>query len=122
MNRFKHIFFAAGIAAGLALGGMTVASFASANDDSGVTMPKSAAEYGAEAAKSDQEASTLESKAEHHARMAALYRAQVSGGSKQETSFRSLATHCERLAASYRQAARDARAMALSLREMAKVA
>ena len=83
-------------------------------------MPTTAAEHAAEAAKYDQEAADLQSKADHHTTMAGLYRGLAGGGGKQEVSYRSITNHCEHLAGFYLKAATEARAMAAMHRELAK--
>ncbi len=84
-------------------------------------MPKSAADYNAEASKYDREAADLDAQVAKHAKMAAQHRRLGTGGSKRGTAAMSIANHCERLAESYRKAAIDARATAQSLRDMARL-
>jgi hypothetical protein len=130
MNPFKHIILAAGTVAALATGAIALVPFASAQGAADtktpmamgdMPMPKTAADHNAEATKYDQEAASLDAKAEHHAKLAMAYRGR-GGGGKQGTTFQSLADHCERLAEAYRKAALEARATAQSHREMAKMA
>lgn len=56
----------------------------------------------------DEEAASLERKAEAHAGMAKIYR----GGGAPKAHSPSMISHCERLVAQYRGAAREARALA----------
>ncbi|MCB1596094.1 MAG: hypothetical protein KDI87_00120 [Gammaproteobacteria bacterium] len=102
----------------LVTGTVTLMSLPAAVAGPDVTMPTNAAEYASEAARYQQEASTLEASARRHADMAAHYKHRASGGGKQATSLGSLASHCEKLAKAYATAAAEAREMAKSLQEM----
>lgn len=79
MTQFKQIFLASGLVAVLATGGLAMTSLSSAEAaetkmpadmkmSGEMSMPKTAADHNAEAAKYDQEAVSLETKAEHHAK------------------------------------------------------
>ena len=102
----------------LVTGTVTLMSLPAAVAGPDVTMPTNAAEYASEAARYQQEASTLEASDRRHADMAAHYKHRASGGGKQATSLGSLASHCEKLAKAYATAAAEAREMAKSLQEM----
>lgn len=133
MHQSKQNFLASSLIAVLAASALAITSLAAAEaadtkipagmEMSGeMQMPKTAADYSAEAAKYDREAVELDAKVAQHAKMAAQYRGLSSGGSKPATAFLSLADHCERLAESYRKAALEARATAQSHRDMARMA
>ncbi len=96
-----------------------VMSEPSAAADQAATLPVSAQDHAAEAARYDQEALDLEAKAKSHKELAAGYRARVSGGGKLGSTLQSLSRHCERLANAYQEAADEAREMAKGHRDMA---
>lgn len=120
MNAFKSVLAAVAASVLLASTVIVVAPIASAATDTQMKMPANAAEHTEEAAKYDQEATDLDTKAKHHAEMAQRYRARASGGGKGEAGTRSLAQHCDRLAKAYGAAAAEARELASSHRAMAK--
>lgn len=125
MYSTKHILLTGGTIAALAVGGITLSTYAVAAAPTGamaaeMKMPDTPMDHGAEATRYEQEASALEAKAEHHAKMAVHYRQLVGGGSKSESGYRSLATHCDLLADRYRKAAMEAREMAKAHRAMVK--
>lgn len=66
----------------------------------------------------DEEAATLERKAEAHAAMAKVYR----GGGAPKAHSPSMTSHCERLVSQYRGAAKEARALASEHRAAAGTA
>lgn len=125
MIHFKQILVATAGAAIVATGLLAFSPLASAEAPTAkpmampMHMPSTAAEHAAEAAKYDQEAADLQSKADHHTTMAGLYRGLAGGGGKQEITYRSIAAHCKRLAAYYTKAVTEARAMAAMHRELA---
>lgn len=103
-----------------AMGGaaiLTTPMLSSAADQE-MAMPATPAEHADTAAKYDQEATALDARAAEHDKLAAQYRARLTGAGKREPAIRSLINHCERLAKAYREAAKEARDMAQSHREM----
>lgn len=125
MHRVRHILLASALVVALLAGavGLTpigTAQGAAETKTADMPMPTTAAEHNAEAAKYDEEAASLDAKAERHAKLANAYRARGAGG-KQSTAFQSMAAHCDKLADAYRKAALEARATAQSHREMAKM-
>lgn len=124
-HQVRKVLLAAGVVVALlasagALLSINTAQGAAETKSAEMSMPATAAEHNAEAAKYDQEATSLDAKAEHHAKLAKAYRARGSGG-KQATAFGSMAKHCDQLADAYRKAALEARATAQAHREMAKM-
>jgi hypothetical protein len=120
MNTFKHALGAIAAVVALASATTLIAPLDSAANETEMKMPTTAEEHTAEAAKYDREARDLDSKAEHHAKMAKHYQARYSGGSKQATTLLSLIQHCERLSKVYREAAAEARELSKSHLAMAQ--
>lgn len=122
MNPLRHTMIGVALAATtiLAAGTMSLSSSVRAATEAEMTVPATPEDHAAEAAKYDQEALELEAKATHHEKMARAYRARAGGGTKGAEGIRSLVNHCERLARAYREAAREAREMAKTHREMAR--
>ena len=125
-HQVRKVLLAAGVVVAFLAGAgallsMNTAQGAADTKSAEMSMPATAAEHNAEAAKYDEEATSLDAKAEHHAKLAKAYRARGGAGSKQATAFGSMATHCDQLADAYRKAAVEARATAQSHREMAKM-
>jgi len=120
MNTFKHALGAMATVIALASAATIIAPLESAAKETEMTMPSTAADHTAEAAKYDREAKELDGKAEHHAEMAKQYQSRYSGGSKQAPALLSLVNHCERLSKVYREAAAEARELSKSHLAMAQ--
>jgi len=92
----------------LANASITVAAYAAAETE--VSMPASAADYAAEAAKSEQEAKDLDAKAEKSLQLSRLYQVR-SAGANNSAVLQGFARQYERMASMYRDAAKAARDM-----------
>jgi len=120
MNTIKHALGAMAAVIALASAATIIAPLESAAKETEMTMPSTAADHTAEAAKYDREAKELDGKAEQHAKMAKHYQARYSGGSKQATALLSLINHCEQLSKVYREAAAEARELSKAHLAMAQ--
>jgi len=122
MNRFKHILLAASLAAGLGLSGIAVTTFAAASNNGEMAMQKARRNTTPKPRSPSRKRPSLRPGRIITPRWQRFTACRSVVAASKRRHFEGLANHCDKLAASYRQAASDARAMAASLREMAKLA
>ena len=120
MSSMKGRIAALATVAILATGVGVLAPLPAVATDAEVTVPETAAEHTAEAARFEKESLELEAKAAEHTKRAARYKARMKGmSSKQSRAQHGMYKHCERLAKAYRNAAEEARELAKMHRDMA---